>query len=414
MEYYVYIYLNPLKPSRVELENICFLYEPFYVGKGKQDRYLQHIKRKGRNYLKNSILKRIEEANLTPIILKLYEGLEDSIACKKEIELIKQIGRIQLNEGTLTNMTIGGDGTAGWIQSEETKRKRVQTILKSNHFTKVIKSEEYKKEMSERWKSFYNSEEGKLIKEKISIRQKENNNMSKIGWKEEFTKKRNETIKNRYPDGIKVSEEVKEKIKNTKLKKYGCKQIPEQTLIKLIKANKKRKGTKNLKKRIEFVLILNSNEEIQISGLTIELESVCKEYNLSKNTLLKHINKKITKEYADSTPGVTSETIGCTLKEKNFNGEIIETKKQTKKSNGGKGRHKSYIIEDCITNTKIELIGETEYLNFIKENKLSIRLINKFLNSNEEITLENCQSSFITENIKNTLNKKYYKTWKKN
>ena len=46
--YYVYVYLNPLKKGNFSfLENcigISFDYEPFYIGRGKNNRYLDHIK----------------------------------------------------------------------------------------------------------------------------------------------------------------------------------------------------------------------------------------------------------------------------------------------------------------------------------------------------------------------------------
>lgn len=40
-----YIYLDPRKPGKYQYENLdfCLLYEPFYVGKDKDKRYLSHI-----------------------------------------------------------------------------------------------------------------------------------------------------------------------------------------------------------------------------------------------------------------------------------------------------------------------------------------------------------------------------------
>ena len=44
--YYNYIYLNPFKPGKYTFRylNFSLLYEPYYVGKGKDLRYLDHIK----------------------------------------------------------------------------------------------------------------------------------------------------------------------------------------------------------------------------------------------------------------------------------------------------------------------------------------------------------------------------------
>ena len=57
----------------------------------------------------------------------LYDGLEWNEACEKERELIKIIGRRCLNEGTLINITEGGEGFRGH-HSEETKASISKTL----------------------------------------------------------------------------------------------------------------------------------------------------------------------------------------------------------------------------------------------------------------------------------------------
>ena len=42
-EFYVYIYLDPRKPGKYTYEDLCFLYEPFYIGKGKNNRIDGHL-----------------------------------------------------------------------------------------------------------------------------------------------------------------------------------------------------------------------------------------------------------------------------------------------------------------------------------------------------------------------------------
>ena len=125
MEYYIYIYLDPRKPGSYIYENYTFEYEPIYVGKGKNGRYKQHIKQcllhpnKSFFYKKlNNILKDYEA-----MYFILENNLSNEDACKKEIELISLIGKINENNGSLCNLTYGGEGTPGYIMSDETKEK---------------------------------------------------------------------------------------------------------------------------------------------------------------------------------------------------------------------------------------------------------------------------------------------------
>jgi len=41
--YYNYIYLDPRKPGKYNYNHMCYLYEPIYVGKGKNNRYKSQI-----------------------------------------------------------------------------------------------------------------------------------------------------------------------------------------------------------------------------------------------------------------------------------------------------------------------------------------------------------------------------------
>ena len=50
--FYVYALLDPRKPGRYEYKDICFLYEPFYIGKGKENRCYDHFR--GGSLKKNS------------------------------------------------------------------------------------------------------------------------------------------------------------------------------------------------------------------------------------------------------------------------------------------------------------------------------------------------------------------------
>ena len=62
-EFYVYVYLDPRKPGRYLYgdQQVTYLFEPFYVGKGKNNRLNEHLdclkktKDKKRSYKSNKI-----------------------------------------------------------------------------------------------------------------------------------------------------------------------------------------------------------------------------------------------------------------------------------------------------------------------------------------------------------------------
>lgn len=123
--YYVYVYLDPRKPGCYNYGDYTFEYEPFYVGKGKDNRMFVHLNETELNtcniYKFRKIQKIKRELNQEPIIIKVVENLENKISCEKEIELIRLIGRCDLKTGPLVNQTAGGDGIMD--MSEETRKK---------------------------------------------------------------------------------------------------------------------------------------------------------------------------------------------------------------------------------------------------------------------------------------------------
>lgn len=146
--YYVYIFLDPRKPGDYNYGDFHFDYEPFYVGKGKGNRYNDHIKQamkiktRDNNYFKIAKIRNILNESQTPIILFVKQNLTDDEACKIEIKYISTIGRFNLNKGPLTNMTNGGDTQVGFNHSEKTKiemsknRKGEKNGMYNKHHTK--------------------------------------------------------------------------------------------------------------------------------------------------------------------------------------------------------------------------------------------------------------------------------------
>lgn len=83
---------------------------PYYIGKGT----------KHRPYSKNRLFKPPSKDR----ILILKQNLTEEEAFKHEIYMITTLGRKDLGTGILRNLTNGGEGTSGWVPSEETKRKQ--------------------------------------------------------------------------------------------------------------------------------------------------------------------------------------------------------------------------------------------------------------------------------------------------
>ena len=171
--YYVYVYCNPLKNN-----------EPFYVGKGKGNRWKKHLVEKttskGRiNKHKIHTIQKIQNAGLEVIIEKVLENVDEKTAFEKEIELIKLYGRVDLGLGSLVNLDNGGKGKSGYIFTEEQLKNRTgennywygKTGEKSHMFGRKL-SEETKKKISESQSGekngFYGKKHSEKTKKKLS------------------------------------------------------------------------------------------------------------------------------------------------------------------------------------------------------------------------------------------------------
>lgn len=112
MEYYIYVYLNPLKSGNYVYNKFKFDYEPFYIGLGKKRRIDYHVnnaKYHSKKSLKDNIILKILKNNESPIRYKLYENITLESAVRLERILIKLIGRRNISTGSLANLTKGGE-----------------------------------------------------------------------------------------------------------------------------------------------------------------------------------------------------------------------------------------------------------------------------------------------------------------
>ena len=90
----------------------------FYIGIGSDSTY----KRAHNKYKRNQVWKRISKKYGYSVEI-IYDNITWEDACKKEIELIKKYGRLNLGSGDLVNMTDGGEGVIGLIHTEDHRKK---------------------------------------------------------------------------------------------------------------------------------------------------------------------------------------------------------------------------------------------------------------------------------------------------
>lgn len=123
--FYVYVYRDP-RPNK---NNV-----PVYVGKGQDNRAYDHWDNPSRchnKHLKN-LLNFLKRENLEPIIQIIFNTESEEDAFTKEIEMIALFGRKDKNQGTLFNLTDGGEGLTN-IGEEALARRNAG--IKSAHST---------------------------------------------------------------------------------------------------------------------------------------------------------------------------------------------------------------------------------------------------------------------------------------
>jgi len=146
MKYYVYAYLDSKLEENISFDDITFTLRPIYIGKGKNNRMLDHFKDRKRfnTYFYNKLNKMILEEN-TPMVIKLKEFDNEQDAIKMEIDLIRFLGK-KKNGGLLYNITDGGDGVSGYVYTDNVREKMRSFAISNNsylNFTQNQKGENH-------------------------------------------------------------------------------------------------------------------------------------------------------------------------------------------------------------------------------------------------------------------------------
>lgn len=155
VKFYVYVYLDPRKPGRYVYGDYSFDYEPFYVGKGCDRRWLNHLNEcKSNSYFNNKIKKIQKEIGDDPIVIKYKENMFRDDAYSLETLMITKIGRVNTGKGPLCNLMDGGTG-GPVMRGDDNPSKRSEVRLKiSEGLKSVVHDTKYPKEIIEKSKNF--------------------------------------------------------------------------------------------------------------------------------------------------------------------------------------------------------------------------------------------------------------------
>jgi hypothetical protein len=121
--FYVYVYRDP-RPTKNN--------QPVYVGKGTGDRDLSHWSRGSHNKPFQDFIAHLKARGFVSTCERVFETENETEAFAKEIELITLYGRRNLKQGSLFNLTDGGEGASGTIRTA--KHRAVDSKFSTAHW----------------------------------------------------------------------------------------------------------------------------------------------------------------------------------------------------------------------------------------------------------------------------------------
>lgn len=280
---YIYVYLDTRKKGSYSFGDFHFEYEPFYIGKGVNDRYLTHLRvangsRKGKNNLIISKIRSILNDGYEPIIIKIIENLTKENYDSYEISTIKIIGKLCDGLGPLLNTTDGGDGGVTWTREHHNKGKKLEEIVGEEKAIELKQklSEQASKRVGELNSNYGNKGESnpmfgtKRSQETIDkIRKKTLEQFSNYSEDEiSFMIKRMNDARNDKPEEVKqewynkISKSLKHKSHNGELFTDGHRQKLKDTSYK-----KLNKGSDKLKLSEETKLKISNSQKNRVFTL---------------------------------------------------------------------------------------------------------------------------------------------------
>ena len=333
--YYIYVYLDTRKKGSYSFGDFHFEYEPFYIGKGVNDRYLTHLRiakgeRKGKNNLVITKIKSILNDGYEPTILKIVDNLTKDNYDEYEISIIKLIGKSCDDLGPLLNITNGGDGGITWVGEHHNKGKKLEDIVgkEKSIELKVKLSNQASERVGELNPNFGNRGESnplfgnKMSEEtKVKIREKTLEQFSKYSTdeiqlivrnmndarnnisdevKKEWYENRSILMKEKYENGELFSDEHRQRLKDTNYKKLNKGsdklKLSDETKLKISLAQKDRIFSPEHREKLRKCINFEEFENI-IVGLLIELKTITAYRKYAKNNPELKLPQKPEKSY---------------------------------------------------------------------------------------------------------------------